>query len=137
MTDVFTKTKRSELMSRIRGSDNKSTELKLISLMRKHGIKGWRRRVKMFGKPDFVFHKERLCVFVDGCFWHACPKCYSPPKQNAQFWLKKIGGNKKRDKRVSRKLRAENWSVCRIYECSLKKSPQTALSKIRRMLSQG
>tara|TARA_Y100001934_G_scaffold278831_1_gene381055 strand:- start:388 stop:801 length:414 start_codon:yes stop_codon:yes gene_type:complete len=137
MADVFTKTKRSEVMSRIRGSDNKSTELKLISLMRKHGIKGWRRRVKMFGKPDFVFHKKRLCVFVDGCFWHACPKCYSPPKQNAQFWLEKIGGNKKRDKRVSRKLRAENWSVCRIYECSLKKSPQTALSKIRRMLSQG
>jgi len=136
MADVFTKAKRSEVMSRIRGSDNKSTELKLISLMRKHGIKGWRRHVKIFGKPDFVFYKERLCIFVDGCFWHACPKCYSQPKQNAQFWLKKIGGNKKRDKRVSRKLRFENWSVCRIYECSLKKKPQTVLSKIKRMLSQ-
>ena len=134
MTDVFSKAKRSEVMSRIRGSGNKSTELKLMRLMRKNGIKGWCRRVNIFGKPDFVFKKERLCIFVDGCFWHSCPRCFSPPKQNAQFWLKKTRGNSARDKRVSRKLRSENWSVCRIYECSLKKNPEAAICKIKRML---
>ena len=105
-----------------------------MGLMRKNGIIGWRRRVNIFGKPDFVFQKERLCVFVDGCFWHACPRCFTPPKQNAQFWVKKIAGNKARDKKVSRKLRSENWSVCRIYECSLKKNPKAAAHKIKRML---
>ena len=137
MTDVFSKAKRSEVMSRIRGSGNKSTELKLMRLMRRNGIKGWRRRVNIFGKPDFVFKKERLCIFVDGCFWHSCPKCYSPPKQNADFWLNKIEGNRARDKQVSRKLRSEDWSVCRIYECSLKNNPGAVISKIQRMLVRG
>ena len=137
MADVFTKSKRSEVMSRIRGSGNRSTELRLIELMRQRGISGWRRGVQLFGKPDFVFRREELCIFVDGCFWHACPKCFSRPKQNADFWLNKIEGNRRRDKRVSRKLRADGWSVCRIYECDLKKKPSAAIGKIQRMLGVG
>jgi DNA mismatch endonuclease (patch repair protein) len=134
MTDVFTKSKRSEVMSRIRGSGNSSTELRLIELMRKYRISGWRRGAPLFGKPDFVFKTGGLCVFVDGCFWHACPKCFSPPRQNADFWMNKIGGNRRRDKKVSRKLRSEGWSVCRIYECDLKKRPEAVIGRIRRML---
>ena len=90
----------------------------------------------MPGKPDFVFPKERLAVFVDGCFWHACPRCYIKPKQNAKFWREKIGGNKKRDLKVSRQLRAEGWSVCRIWECRLKE-PSASIRRILRMLETG
>lgn len=133
MPDVFTKAKRSEVMSNIRGKGNKSTEIKLLKLFRENGIKGWRRHQPLPGKPDFIFRKERLAVFVDGCFWHGCPRCYIKPKQNAEFWDKKIGSNIKRDKKVSRKLRTEGWQVCRIWECKLKK-PDAVLRKISNIL---
>ena len=66
MPDVFTQSKRSEVMSRIRGKGNRSTELKLLKLFREHGISGWRRHQPLPGRPDFVFPKELLAVFVDG-----------------------------------------------------------------------
>ena len=133
MPDVFTKDKRSQVMSRIRGKGNHSTELKLLNLFREHRIKGWRRHQPITGKPDFVFPKERLAIFVDGCFWHACPRCYIKPKQNAKFWEKKIGGNIKRDRKVSRQLRADGWSVCRIRECRLK-NPDSVITRIQKLL---
>ncbi|HRZ81636.1 MAG TPA: very short patch repair endonuclease, partial [Candidatus Hydrogenedentes bacterium] len=79
MTDVFTKEKRSEVMSRIRSRGNLRTELRLIEIMRGAGITGWRRGQPVLGRPDFVFRRERVAVFVDGCFWHGCPKCYRRP----------------------------------------------------------
>ncbi|HUI06395.1 MAG TPA: hypothetical protein VL486_05265 [Verrucomicrobiae bacterium] len=99
MPDVFTKRKRSEVMSRIRGRGNKDTELALAKLLRANRITGWRRQqgLRIEGtkrragtaRPtnvgiDFVFPKQRVAVFVDGCFWHGCPKHSSPKK-----WLKK------------------------------------------------
>ena len=74
MTDVFSKKKRSQVMAAIRSKGNKTTELRLASILRAHGISGWRRHQPLFGKPDFVFRRERLAVFVDGCFWHGCPQ---------------------------------------------------------------
>ena len=61
-------------MARVRGRGNKSTEEKLARLFGRAGIKGWRRHQDVFGRPDFLFRRERLAVFVDGCFWHVCPK---------------------------------------------------------------
>jgi DNA mismatch endonuclease Vsr len=84
MPDVFTKRKRSEVMSRIRGKGNKDTELALAKLFRASHISGWRRNQRLIGKPDFVFPKQRVAVFVDGCFWHGCPKHSSPAR-----WLRK------------------------------------------------
>ena len=133
MPDVFTQTKRSEVMSRIRGKGNKSTELKLLKLFKEHRLTGWRRHQPLPGKPDFIFPKEQLAIFVDGCFWHGCPRCYIQPKHNAKFWRDKIGGNKRRDLRVSRQLRSEGWSVCRIWECRLKK-PDVVIRRIGRLL---
>ena len=133
MSDVFTRVKRSDVMSRIRGKGNKSTEIKLLNLFRVYGVTGWRRHQAITGKPDFVFRKERLAVFVDGCFWHGCPTCYIKPKQNAEFWENKIGGNIRRDRKVSRQLRAVGWSVCRVWECKLKK-PDVVMRRIQRML---
>lgn len=79
MPDVFTKTKRSEVMSRIRGRGNKETELALIRLLRRQGITGWRRYQAVFGEPDLVFPKVKLAVFVDGGCWHGCAKHGSQP----------------------------------------------------------
>lgn len=125
MSDVFTKQKRSEVMSRIRGGGNVSTEKRLITLMREHGIKGWRRKWPLPGKPDFAFPKQKVAVFVDGCFWHRCPKCYQKPATNADFWEAKISRNVQRDMEVNRALRKRGWKVVRIWEHSLKERPKT------------
>jgi DNA mismatch endonuclease (patch repair protein) len=119
--DVFTKAKRSAVMSLIRGSGNKDTELQMIALFRAHGITGWRRSAGLFGKPDFVFRRKRVVVFVDGCFWHGCPRPkHSPmPKNRAEWWAAKLGRNKERDRLVTRTLRAAGWRVVRVWECAL------------------
>lgn len=129
--DSFSKEKRSEIMSRIRSKGNKSTELRLIALFRSNHVSGWRRKSKLFGNPDFVFPKCKLCVFVDGCFWHGC-KCQKGriPKTNKKYWKNKIEINKLRDKEVSRFLRNNGYTVIRIRECQLKKNPNRQLSRI-------
>lgn len=130
MADVFTKAKRSEVMSRIRSSGNKETELALIKLFRTNKITGWRRHYLLFGKPDFVFPNQRLAVFVDGCFWHGCPKHSNMPRNNRAFWLKKLSSNRARDLRVNRVLRQNGWKVIRIWEHDLVKHPQRCLQRI-------
>ena len=80
-------------MSRIRGRGNEETELVLAGLFRKHRVTGWRRNQPVFGKPDFVFTMQRVAVFVDGCFWHACPKHSNMPTNNRAFWRKKLTAN--------------------------------------------
>ena len=77
-------------MASVRGRGNKSTEEKLARLFRRVGIKGWRRHLRLPGTPDFSFPERRLVVFVDGCFWHGCPKHASFPATRRAFWLAKI-----------------------------------------------
>lgn len=132
MPDVFTQAKRSAVMRQIRSTGNKDTELRLIKIMRAAGIRGWRRcatvRVNQSAKtraiairPDFVFRRQRIAVFVDGCFFHGCPRHATWPKNNAAFWRSKIEGNRARDRRQTRLLRARGWTVVRIWEHSLSK----------------
>lgn len=135
---------RSALMSRIRSRGNRGTELALAKLFRQVGITGWRRNQPIFGKPDFVFPKPRVAVFVDGCFWHGCrwhctyaeearrvsrkgAKSQSRrlrtvdcrPKTGRAFWLAKLAANKRRDRLVTRQLRRQGWTVIRIWEHEL------------------
>jgi len=133
MADVFSKAKRSEVMSRIHGRGNKNTELVLATLLRRHRISGWRRNQLVFGKPDFIFPAAKLAVFVDGCFWHGCPKHATNPKSNRSFWANKLGRNKARDLVVTRKLRKQRWRVVRIWEHDLRRAEQ-CISRIRRAL---
>ena len=152
--DVFTIAKRSEVMSLIKSRGNKDTELRMMVVFRENGIKGWRRhfRLKAEGlvvdkttekkvlrsfsiRPDFVFPKLKVAVFVDGCFWHACPKCYIRPKQNRTFWDAKRETNQARDRRQSRALRKAGWTVMRLWEHDLaKKREKQLLAKLRRVL---
>lgn len=141
MADIFTKAKRSKLMSCIRSHGNKATEVALAKLFRRHKITGWRRqvevRIKKAGggifrvRPDFIFPKFRLAVFVDGCFWHGCPRHGTQPKGNRAFWKNKFAKNKARDRRVNRALRQAGWGVVRIWECVLKKCPLDCVRQVQ------
>jgi DNA mismatch endonuclease (patch repair protein) len=113
--------KRSKIMKAVKPSGNKTTELALIQLFRKYKITGWRRNFKLKGKPDFVFPKERIVVFADGCFWHGHNCRNTTPKTNEIFWQEKIINNKKRDISVSEYLELRGWQVIRIWECDIQK----------------
>jgi DNA mismatch endonuclease (patch repair protein) len=133
MTDVFTKAKRSEVMSRIRSHGNRGTELALVALFRAYGLTGWRRRQAVFGKPDFVFRRQKVALFVDGCFWHGCPKHGTQPKTNAEFWSEKIRRNKARDRLVNATLRKSGWKVVRVWEHELRRKDAARLAaRLRR-----
>jgi DNA mismatch endonuclease (patch repair protein) len=156
MADVFSKAKRSEVMSRIRSRGNQATEVVLARLLRAHGITGWRRHLQLkiknsklkipkptprlqtpdprpfLVRPDFVFPRRKLAVFVDGCFWHGCPRHGTQPQGNRAFWRKKFATNRARDRRVNRALRATGWRVLRIWECTLKKRPFKCVERIRK-----
>jgi len=125
MTDVFTKAKRSQIMSSIRGRGNRSTEWKLRARLISYGISGWNMHSgEVPGKPDFIFPKEKIAVFLDGCFWHGCKKCRTIPESNRVFWENKITGNRKRDGKITRQLKKNGWTVLRFWEHQIKKSPR-------------
>ena len=135
MADTLTVAQRSEQMSRVRGQGNNSTELRLIALLRAHRVTGWRRRASVPGKPDFVFRAKKIAVFVDGCFWHGCPRHRRIPKSRVAFWKGKLARNAQRDRAVTRSLRAAGWKVLRIWECALQKNPLSCLKRIQKALT--
>lgn len=108
-------------MRAVKSRGNKSTELKLIEIFKVEKIVGWRRNYKLFGKPDFVFPKQRLAIFVDGCFWHGHDCRNTKPADNADYWRQKIERNKNRDGLVSKTLAEKGWRVLRIWECQIAK----------------
>jgi len=133
--EIFTKEMRSYVMSRIRSSGNQTTELRVLALLKQNGIRGWRRRYRLQGNPDFVFPRQRLAVFVDGCFWHGCPKCRNAPASNRDYWSEKNRKNRARDRLVTRRLRKAGWTVIRLWEHSLAK-PRNALLRITRVIDE-
>ena len=136
MTDIWPKRKRSEVMSRIRSHGNKATELRLIEVFRAYRITGWRRNQKLPGTPDFTFKSKRLTVFVDGCFWHGCPKHRTYPATNTLFWRKKLERNIARDKQVNRSLRKLGWRVLRVWQHELTRQNESRLlHRLRRTFS--
>jgi DNA mismatch endonuclease, patch repair protein len=134
MVDVFGKRKRSAVMSAIRSRGNRDTELRLIHIFRTAEIHGWQRNQALIGRPDFVFRASRLVIFVDGCFWHGCPKHGRNPTTNIGYWRAKLKRNKKRDILVGRVLRSRGWTVMRVWEHDLVR-PKVIIRKIQRALS--
>lgn len=121
MADTFSVKERSEIMRAVKSKRNKSTELKLIKIFKENQIKGWRRNYKLIGKPDFVFPKSKVIVFVDGCFWHGHGCRNINPSTNEEYWEKKINRNMERDKIVTENLIKKGWKVLRFWECELLK----------------
>jgi len=121
MSDTFTPQQRSEIMRKVKSRRNLSTELKLIEFFRSEGIKGWRRNYPLPGKPDFVFPKQRLVIFADGCFWHGHDCRNTRPQQNKPYWDAKRARNQERDKLVTALLTKKGWKVVRVWECEIRK----------------
>lgn len=135
MADMFTPERRSAMMALVRSSGNASTEQRLASLFRTHGLTGWRRGVPLLGKPDFIFRAEKVAVFVDGCFWHGCPRHATKPRTRAGYWAAKLARNAQRDRSVSRALRAAGWRVLRVWECALSRQDSgRTIARIARAL---
>jgi len=87
-------------------------------------------------RPDFLFRAERVAVFVDGCFWHGCPRHATRPRQNRSFWDAKLARNKARDREVTRGLKRAGWTVLRIWECALSaKRASATLGRMERALN--
>lgn len=127
MADVFDSKKRSDIMSKVRSNNNKSTELALIKFFKENHITGWKRNYPIKGHPDFVFLDKKIAVFVDGCFWHGHDCRNTRPSDNAEYWQKKRERNIKHDKEVTAMFENRGWTVIRIWECELKNKNRSAL----------
>lgn len=134
MPDVMTPPQRSFNMSRIRGK-NTLPETVIRSRLRAVGIRGYRIHSNLPGRPDIVFKGAKLAIFIDGCFWHKCPVDYQEPETRRDFWANKIGGNVSRDREVDKVLKDSGWTVLRIWEHEVRRSPESAIGSIVRCLA--
>ena len=128
---TFGKLNRSQLMSLVRSTGNLTTEVRLAKLMKAARLRGYRRHLPITGHPDFAWTKEKVAVFVHGCFWHGhdCGRNLTP-KQNVKAWREKIIRNKRRDRSVARELRKQGWVVIHIWECRLAEYPSLCLRRV-------
>lgn len=122
-------------MSRIRSKDTKQ-EIKLRKALWNKGFR-YRLKSSLPGKPDIVFPSRKAVIFIDGCFWHMCPKCYVAPKSNKKYWLPKLKKNVERDKKNKKLLRKMGWKVMRVWEHEVKKDMEKTLRKLTAFLKQG
>lgn len=129
MADVLTREQRTFNMSRIRAK-NTGPEVKLRKLLSAAGIRGYRIHYNLPGKPDIVFTKKKIAIFIDGCFWHKCPICFQEPETRKEFWLKKIQSNVDRDKKVNTQLKEGGWKIIRIWEHEIRIEPEKCVKKI-------
>jgi len=118
MADVLTEKQRSYCMSRVR-SKNTKPEIKLRKALWKAGLR-YRLKSALPGKPDIVFPRASVVIFVDGCFWHNCPIHGSKPATNIKFWESKISSNVARDAKVNEELKNMGWIVLRCWEHEVK-----------------
>jgi DNA mismatch endonuclease (patch repair protein) len=138
MADIFTKEKRSEVMSKVKGK-NTSIERQVFRYLRKHGVYFQKHYRRAPGHPDVALPRKRRAVFIDGDFWHGWRYASLKDRLPNAFWREKIERNVARDRRNRRELRAAGWQVLRVWEHELrrKKDRERALEKIRRFLVAG
>jgi len=132
MADDRTSEQRSETMRRIKGR-NTSCEMLLRSALHRRGMRYSLRRT-LPGKPDVIFVRARVALFVDGCFWHGCPEHCRRPASNRQYWDRKIERNIARDERVNEQLRADGWRVLRIWEHDVANSPERCAARVAKIV---
>lgn len=128
MSDNLTPIQRSYCMSRIKGKDTK-LEVRVRSELHKRGFR-FRKHVKILpGKPDIVFNRSKVAVFIDGDFWHGY-RFPSWEHKVSNFWKEKIAKNRKRDQNNYRKLRSMGWKVIRIWQHDVEKDIDFCIGKI-------
>jgi DNA mismatch endonuclease (patch repair protein) len=129
--DIWSKKKRSEVMSKIR-SKNTKPEKKLRSLLHQKGLRFRIHRKDLPGNPDIVFPKQKLAIFVHGCFWHLHKDCREGriPSSNSSFWKQKLEKNVAKDLTAANELKAMGWNVLTIWECEIEKQTEESLISI-------
>lgn len=135
--DVHDRNTRSFNMSRIRARNTKP-EIRLRRFLWACGLRGYRLHTNLPGKPDIVFSRKKLAIFVDGCFWHGCSQCGDgrAPKSNTRYWTAKRGLNRERDLRRTRELQAMGWTVLRLWEHEVHKELEKSVARIEHLLGQ-
>lgn len=129
-------TQRSRLMSAVKGTSNKTTERRLRAALAQAKVVGWRLHPRsILGRPDFFFADHRLAVFVDGCFWHACPHCGHVPRNNSAYWRAKLKRNRQRDRQTTQSLMAEGYRVLRFWEHEVQHDLQMCVGTIGSILA--
>lgn len=132
MTDVLTAAQRSYCMSRIRAT-NTQPEIRLRKALWSLGLR-YRVRSRLPGRPDLVVRSLNTVLFIDGCFWHRCPKHATTPNANSEFWRRKLRTNVARDKRVEKELQAMGLRVIRIWEHEVVKDADRAAKRLMRRI---
>lgn len=135
MADIFTKSKRSEVMSKIR-SKNTKLDRAMAGILEKSGIP-FKQYPRIFGNPDFLV-RNKMAVFCDGSFWHGrnWSKLRIKLEQgnNSDYWISHISKNRRRDQTVNRKLRNEGFVVVRFWDTDIFKRPEWCIKEIRKRL---
>ena len=136
MTDVFSTSKRSEVMSRIRGKDT-TPELQVRSIVHRLGYRFRLHARDLPGSPDLVLPRLETVIFVHGCFWHRHRGCRyaTTPSTRRTFWQAKFDANVARDTRTAASLRRLGWSVITVWECQLRK-PERVVARLERLLAE-
>lgn len=131
---VVARTSRSLLMGRVRRTGT-APELHLRHALHRAGLRyRLANGARLPGTPDLAFRRAHVAVFVDGCFWHGCPKHGTVPKTNIEFWTAKIQRNRQRDRHVDRALRAMGWKVVRVCEDQVRTRTAKIVSRIQRLM---
>jgi DNA mismatch endonuclease, patch repair protein len=129
MADTVDKATRSRIMSRVRGTNTKPERLLRQALW----AEGTRFRIhdrSVPGTPDISHKGARVAVFVDGCFWHGCPRHYKRPASRQAFWDGKLAYNHDLRRRVKERLRLERWHIVEVWECNIKANPAKIAPRI-------
>ncbi|NLL10643.1 MAG: very short patch repair endonuclease [Methanomicrobiales archaeon] len=133
MADVLTPEQRKKNMSHIKGKDTKP-ELIIRRKLFASGVRGYRVHYDLPGKPDIVFTKKKVVIFIDGCFWHKCPICFQEPETRKKFWVDKIDKNCERDLINNLVLVEKGWTIIRIWEHHIRKNSDDVLKEIMTFL---
>lgn len=127
--DCFSAEKRSAIMRRI-GQKDTRPEILLRKALWARGLR-YRKHVRMGRmRPELMFARAKIMAFIDGCFWHGCPKHYTEPASNASFWREKIQRNQQRDKMANQALEADGWTVIRVWQCEVYKELEKVVARV-------
>jgi DNA mismatch endonuclease, patch repair protein len=129
--DNLSKSTRSKVMASIRGK-NTSPELAVRRLLWAEGRHYRVHDRTVPGIPDISSSGAKVAVFIDGCFWHGCKRCYKEPTSNVSFWREKLKRNKERRREVKRELRSKGWNVLEFWEHEVLRDPSAVAAAIAR-----
>lgn len=127
--DKFTKSKRSEIMAKVRSRDSR-IEVLFRKEIWKRGFRYSKNSGSRFGKPDLVLPKYKAVIFIDSCFWHGCPRHGTFPTTRPKFWAKKLKRNKLRDKEVNKHYRKKRWKIIRVWEHEINGNLDKVMKKV-------